>query len=61
MCMLLLFQLIQENGFVRGYPGLGGRGTAPDYVGKFYYGSFPERFKWGLDTSAMNGKLLCKF
>ena len=45
------FQLIKEKGYIRGYPGIGGRGTAPDYVGKFYNGSFPDNFKWGVAMS----------
>ena len=44
-------QMIEENGFLPGYPGKGGRGTAPDYVGKFYYGSFPDAFQWGVSAS----------
>ena len=46
------FQLIEDNGYLPGFPGKGGRGTAPDYLGKFYYGSFPEDFQWGVATSA---------
>ena len=46
-----MFQLIEEKGYIRGYPGNGGRGTAPDYVGKFYNGSFPDNFKWGVAMS----------
>lgn len=54
MCLtsLLHFKLIAENGYVPGYPGIGGRGTAPDYVGKFYYDTFPEDFEWSIGNSA---------
>ena len=45
-------QLIADNGYKPGYTGIGGRGTAPDYVGKFYYDTFPEDFEWGIGTSA---------
>ena len=45
-------QLIAENAYLPGYPGIGGRGTAPDYVGKFLYGTFPQDFQWGVGTSA---------
>ena len=49
--MYIFFQIIEENGYIPGYPGKGGRGTAPDYVGKFFNGSFPENFKWGVAMS----------
>ncbi|XP_060578197.1 lactase/phlorizin hydrolase-like [Ruditapes philippinarum] len=45
-------QMVAENGFKPGYPAIGGRGTAPDFVGKFYYDTFPEDFQWGIATSA---------
>lgn len=35
-----------------GCPDVGGRGTAPDHVGKFYYDTFPDNFQWGVGTSA---------
>lgn len=34
---------------------MGGRGTAPDYVGKFYHGTFPEGFHWGVVGSGLTG------
>lgn len=40
------------NGYRPGYPDKGGRGTAPDSVGKFYYDTFPENFEWGVGTTA---------
>ncbi|KAH3891376.1 hypothetical protein DPMN_015475 [Dreissena polymorpha] len=43
-------QLIEENGFKKGYPGIGGRGTAPAEEGKFYFGTFPVNFLWGVDN-----------
>jgi len=43
----MFFQLIDENGFKKGYPGIGGRGTAPDYMGKFLHASFRDGFMWG--------------
>ncbi|XP_052245872.1 lactase/phlorizin hydrolase-like isoform X2 [Dreissena polymorpha] len=45
-------QLVEENGFKPGYNARGGRGTAPDYVGKFLYGQFPADFEWSAGTSA---------
>ncbi|XP_052799781.1 lactase/phlorizin hydrolase-like [Mya arenaria] len=42
-------QLISENAFTKGYPGIGGRGTAPDYVGKTLKGIFPPDFVWGME------------
>ncbi|XP_060595948.1 lactase/phlorizin hydrolase-like [Ruditapes philippinarum] len=45
-------QLIDENGYKPGYPALGGRGTAPDFVGKFYYDKFQEDFEWGVASAA---------
>lgn len=45
-------QLIKEHGFLPGYPGKGGRGTAPAYVDEFYYDTFPENFVWSSATSA---------
>lgn len=45
-------QLIEENGYQPGYPASGGRGTAPDFVGKFYYNKFPGDFEWGVASSA---------
>lgn len=45
-------QLVSENGFKPGYPTIGGRGTAPDYVGKFYHAMFPDDFDWGVSTAA---------
>lgn len=47
-----VFQLISENAYVPGFPAVGGRGTAPDYLGKFYYDTFPRDFEWGVGTSA---------
>lgn len=47
-----LFQLVAENGYKPGYPAKGGRGTAPDFVGKFYYNTFPDDFEWGIGTAA---------
>lgn len=44
--------MVKDNGYKPGYPAIGGRGTAPDYVGKFYYDTFPEGFEWGIATSA---------
>ena len=45
-------QVIQENGFLPGYTGAGGRGTAPEYEDEFYYGTFPADFKWGASSSS---------
>ena len=45
-------QLIMENGFLPGYPGDGGRGTAPEYESRFYYDVFPDDFVWSSATSA---------
>ena len=42
------FQIIRDNGYLPGFPHIGGRGTAPDYLGKIYYGQFPEDFRWGI-------------
>lgn len=47
-----MVQMVADNGFKPGYPAIGGRGTAPDFVGKFYYNTFPEDFEWGIATSA---------
>ena len=44
--------MVTDNGFKPGYPTIGGRGTAPDFVGKFYYDTFPKDFQWGVGTSA---------
>jgi len=48
----VLLQLVSENSFKSGYPGVGGQGTAPDFVDKFYYDQFPEDFEWGVATAA---------
>ncbi|XP_076107988.1 lactase/phlorizin hydrolase-like isoform X2 [Mytilus galloprovincialis] len=45
-------QLIKEHGFRPGFPGKGGRGTAPAYENQFYYDVFPEKFVWSSATSA---------
>ncbi|WAR02821.1 LPH-like protein [Mya arenaria] len=45
-------QIVAEHGYQVGYPAIGGRGTAPDYVGKFLKGKFPTGFMWGAATSA---------
>lgn len=45
-------QLIKENGFLRGYTGVGGRGTAPDHEEGIYYDTFPEDFAWSTATAA---------
>jgi len=52
MNLVVPTQLIAENGYLPGYPSIGGRGTAPDYVGKFYYNTFPEDFEFGVATEA---------
>ncbi|KAL4223206.1 hypothetical protein ACF0H5_016678 [Mactra antiquata] len=41
-------QMVTENGYKPGYTAKGGRGTAPDYVGKFYLDTFPHNFMWGI-------------
>jgi lactase-phlorizin hydrolase len=43
-------QLVTENGFLPGYPGDGGRGTAPEYESRFYYDVFPDDFVWSSAT-----------
>lgn len=45
-------QLIQEHGFLPGYPGKGGRGTAPEYEHGIYYDTFPDGFVWSTATAA---------
>jgi len=45
-------QLVSENGFKRGYTGIGGRGTAPAYEDEFYYDVFPDDFVWSTATAA---------
>nr|ATP16791.1 multidomain GH1 [Lyrodus pedicellatus] len=45
-------QLVEENAFSHGYPGLGGRGVSPDYVDKMYYNTFDDDFEWGVGTEA---------
>ncbi|VDI62105.1 lactase-phlorizin hydrolase, partial [Mytilus galloprovincialis] len=45
-------QLVTENGYIPGYRGDGGSGTAPDYVDEFYYDVFPDDFEWSSATSA---------
>jgi len=45
-------QMVTEHGYKPGYPAIGGRGTAPDYVGKVLPGKFPAGFQWGVGTSA---------
>lgn len=50
--LLTCLQVVTENGYKPGFTGIGGRGTAPDYVGKFYYDQFPDDFEWGIGTSA---------
>ncbi|KAK3085076.1 hypothetical protein FSP39_023890 [Pinctada imbricata] len=47
-----LKQLIRENGFLKGYSSMGGRGTAPAEEGKFFYGQFPNDFVWSSATAA---------
>lgn len=42
--------MVSENGFVPGFPGVGGRGTAPDFLGKFYHNTFPREFDWGVHS-----------
>lgn len=49
--------MVAENGYKPGYPAIGGRGTAPDYVGKFYYDTFPVGFQWGVGGSGVAGDL----
>lgn len=46
-------QLIKDNGFEPGYPGIGGVSTAmvPN-ENSFLYGKFPEHFKWFTATAA---------
>jgi len=44
--------MVAEHGYKPGYPAIGGRGTAPDYVGKVLPGKFPAGFQWGVGTSA---------
>ncbi|WAR02824.1 LPH-like protein, partial [Mya arenaria] len=51
-------QLISENAFTKGYPGIGGRGTAPDYVGKTLKGIFPPDFVWDAGSWSNNSTVI---
>lgn len=44
--------MIAENGYLPGYPAVGGRGTAPAYTTQFYNDTFLSDFDWGVGTSA---------
>ncbi|XP_061162615.1 uncharacterized protein LOC133171833 [Saccostrea echinata] len=45
-------QVIAENGFRPGYPGIGGRGLAPEHESGIYYDTFPDGFVWSSATAA---------
>ena len=48
-------QMVTENGYISGFPAVGGRGPAPESVGKFYHNTFPEYFGWGVNTRTIDG------
>ena len=46
-------QLIKDNGFEPGYPGVGGVSTTlVSKESEFLYGKFPKNFKWFTATAA---------
>ncbi|XP_021358662.1 lactase-phlorizin hydrolase-like, partial [Mizuhopecten yessoensis] len=45
-------QLVSESAFQHGYPGIGGRGVAPEMENEFLYDVFPEDFVWSSATAA---------
>ncbi|XP_069134731.1 LOW QUALITY PROTEIN: lactase/phlorizin hydrolase-like [Argopecten irradians] len=45
-------QLASENSFEHGYPGIGGRGVAPEMENEFYFETFPDDFVWSSATAA---------
>ncbi|XP_033746871.1 LOW QUALITY PROTEIN: uncharacterized protein LOC117332095 [Pecten maximus] len=45
-------QLVSESAFQHGYPGIGGRGVAPEMENEFFYDVFPEDFVWSSATAA---------
>ncbi|XP_060064598.1 uncharacterized protein LOC132544951 [Ylistrum balloti] len=45
-------QLVSESAFQHGYPGIGGRGVAPEMENEFLYDVFPDDFVWSSATAA---------
>lgn len=49
-------QIIKDNGYLSGFPSVGGRGSAPEYFGEFYFGHFSKKFRWGVVSTSYHGK-----